>query len=360
MEPTTPARALVVTGAALLALVGPLLVPASPPLTAGPATTLPAGDNQASDDGATTGSAGSVLARSGARARPGRTTARWSGSIRVGRQSAVDAAYTRSFAPGLDLGTGWTGSHAGCRAGSTSAASRAATLRAVNFVRSMSGLAPVRFSPVLNARSQQTALLMSANESLSHTPPRSWRCWSASGAANAGRSNLALSYPSITSAGLVELYLREPGQENGAVGHRRWLLNPYATTMGTGSTQTANAMTVIGPQAARRPNPAWVSWPTAGYFPKTLEPGGRWSLSAGHKRTDFRRATVQVYRDGQRVRATKLRVHDGYAQPTLVWQLPAETARTGTFTVVVRGVRRTGSTKPFGRTYRVRMFTPSS
>ena len=33
----------------------------------------------------------------------------------------------------------------------------------------------------------------------------------ASGAANAGRSNLALSYPSITSAGLVELYMREPG-----------------------------------------------------------------------------------------------------------------------------------------------------
>ncbi len=69
---------------------------------------------------------------------------------------------------------------------------------------------------------------------------------------------------------------------------------------------------------------------------------------------------MQVYRDGQRVRATKLRVHDGYAQPTLVWQLPAETARTGTFTVVVRGVRRTGSATPFGRTYRVRMFTPSS
>ncbi|MET0838172.1 MAG: hypothetical protein ABWY19_05280, partial [Marmoricola sp.] len=159
--------------------------------------------------------------------------------------------------------------------------------------------------------------------------------------------------------GLVELYLREPGRENGAVGHRPWLLNPFSTTMGTGSTDTANAMTVIGPVAPRRPNPAWVAWPTAGYFPNTLEPGGRWSLSAGNTRTDFRRATVRVYRNGHAVRATKLRVHNGYAQPTLAWQLPTGTARSGTFTVVVRGVHRAGVRNAFGRTYRVRMFTPS-
>ena len=74
----------------------------------------------------------------------------------------------------------------------------------------MSGLAPVTFSPTLNARSQRTALMMSANRSLSHAPPRSWRCSSQAGAANAGRSNLALSYPSITSAGLVELTCATP------------------------------------------------------------------------------------------------------------------------------------------------------
>ena len=119
--------------------------------------------------------------------------------------------------------------------------------------------------------------------------------------------------------------MRDPGSDNGA-GHRRWLLNPFATTMGTGSTDTANAMTVVGPTAAGRPNPAWVSWPSAGYFPTTLEPGGRWSLSAGNKQMDFRRATVRVYRNGVAVRATKLGVHNGYAQPSLVWQLPAGTA----------------------------------
>ena len=353
MERTVPARALVVCGATLVALAG---VGTSAPWGITP-DSAPAASGS---DHASVARVAVHTRSTSARVHSRRTTARWSGSIAVTRRSSVDSAYTRAFASGLDVGTGWTGSTAGCHPGTSSAASRAATLRAVNFVRSMSGLAPVRFSSALNARSQRTALMMSANRALSHTPPRGWHCWSQSGAANARRSNLALSYPSITSAGLVELYMRDPGADNGAVGHRRWLLNPFSTTMGTGSTDTANAMTVIGPTAAKRPNPAWVSWPTAGYFPDALEPGGRWSLSAGNRKLDFRRATVKVYRNGQAVHATRLRVRNGYAQPTLVWQLPASTASSGTFKVVVRGARLHGSRASIGRTYVVRMFTPSS
>ena len=45
--------------------------------------------------------------------------------------------------------------------------------------------------------------------------------------------------------------------------------------------------------------------------------------------------------------------------PTLVWQIPAKQAKSGTYRVVVRGVHRAGTRKIFGRTYDVRMFTPS-
>jgi uncharacterized protein YkwD len=359
MESRFSVRVLVAVGAALLV---PVCGPSAPlsGSTAGPAST-PTSTHLGALAGTTVGSTSeTVLAGRHARATSRRTTARWSGSISVNRRPAVESAYRRSFAPGLSLGTGWTGSDSACRPGSVSASSQAATLRAVNFARALGGLAPVRFSPALNARSQRTALMMSANRTLSHTPSPGWRCYSRVGATNAARSNLALSYPSITSSGLVGLYLSEPGSGNTAVGHRRWLLNPFATTMGSGSTGTANAITVIGPTAANRPNPAWVSWPTAGYFPSTLEPGGRWSLSAGNSQTDFRRATVRVYRNGDRVRAVKLRVATGYAQPTLVWQIPAREATSGTYRVVVSGVRRAGTSTPFGRTYDVRMFTPSS
>lgn len=283
-------------------------------------------------------------------------TARWSRAINTSSLSAVNSSYLTDFASGLGVPTSFTGDESRCEAGTTSTQSRTATLRALNFVRSLAGLAPVSFSAALNSRSQDTALMMSANRQLSHSPSRDWRCYSSTGAANAGRSNLALSYPQLTSAGLVRLYTSDPGAENGAVGHRRWLLNPFATTMGSGSTRTANAITVIGPSSSARPNPRWVAWPSAGYFPNTLEPGGRWSLSSGNRAVSFSRALVRVYRNGALLKSTKQRVVNGYGQPTLVWQLSSAQAKAGTYRVAVSGIRL--GHRRTSADYVVRMFTP--
>src|SRR3546814_12342301 len=70
-----------------------------------------------------------------------------------------------------------------------------------------SGLAPVPLSSTLNAGAQRAALIMSANGALSHHPTTSWKCYSSSGAAAAGKSNLALSYPSIKSGQIIDLYM---------------------------------------------------------------------------------------------------------------------------------------------------------
>jgi hypothetical protein len=199
---------------------------------------------------------------------------------------------------------------------------------------------------------------MSANRQLSHAPPSSWRCYTSDGGANAGRSNLALSYPSITSSGVVGLYMSDPGGSNFAAGHRRWVLNPFATQMGSGSTKTANALTVIGPSSSARPNPTFVQWPSAGWFPNAIEPGGRWSLSAGNKHVNFAGAQVAVYRNGQRISASKSPVENGYAQPTLVFNIPASQAKSGNFTVKVSNIR-TGGNRAYTYTYHVNMFAPS-
>jgi len=199
---------------------------------------------------------------------------------------------------------------------------------------------------------------MSANRSLSHNPPTSWRCWSSAGATNAGVANLALTFPAVSSAGVVGQYLTDSGSSNRAAGHRRWLLNPFSTTMGSGSTGTANAITVIGPTSTTRPNPAWVAWPTAGYFPNQLEPAGRWSLSAGNGAMSFTYATVRVYRNGNLIQTVKNPVVSGYARPTLVWQVPTSIARAGSFQVFVSGIRKSGTTQRYTRSYTVKMFTP--
>jgi uncharacterized protein YkwD len=289
-----------------------------------------------------------------------RTTARWSGAINTRSLSAVNAAYWSQYASKQSMPIGWLGgSLLGCLPGLSSATSNAATLTALNYVRSLAGLAPVRLSSTLNASAQRAALMMSANGALSHSPSSSWKCYTSSGAAAAGRSNLLLAYPSITPGQVVDLYMDEPGSNNHAVGHRRWLLNPFSTVVGTGSTDTANALTVIGPTARSRPNPRWVGWPTAGYFPNPMEPNGRWSLSAGKRNVSFAHARVKVFRGNVRIPVRKYHVENGYAQPTIVWQMPSGISKTSAYRVVVTKIRKKGSSKRFKHAYTVRLFSPT-
>lgn len=290
-----------------------------------------------------------------------RVSARWSGSVNTASMMAVDKAYKTAYAPKLDLAISWIGgSLLGCLPGLSSLSTNNATLSSLNFVRSLAGLAPVSFSPALNASAQKAALIMAANDSLSHNPSSGWRCWTSAGAKAASKSNLAIAYPSINAGQIIDLYMTDPGSNNTAVGHRRWLLNPFATVMGTGSNRTANALTVIGPTSSARPNPRWVSWPTAGYFPNTMEPNGRWSLSAGLRSVSFAKSRVFVYQNGVRIPVRRHAPHNGYAQPTLVWQLPSKIDRTGTFRVVVTRIKQAGVKRLLKTSYTVRLFQPSS
>jgi uncharacterized protein YkwD len=288
-----------------------------------------------------------------------RVTGRWSGAVHTWDKASVNSAYWSQYAPKLSLPIDWLGgSILGCLPGLSALSSNNATLSALNYVRSLAGLAPVTFSAAMNAAAQRAALMMDANDALSHDPSSSWRCWSQTGATAASKSNLALAWPSLKSGQIIDLYMNDIGGENVAVGHRRWVLNPFSTVMGTGSTSTANALTVIGPTSSTRPNPRYVAWPTQGYFPTTMEPSGRWSLSAGLKSVSFGRARVAVYRNGVRVPATKYPIHNGYAQPTLVWQLAGSVPKSGNFKVVVTRIHRRGIRRALSYTYKVNLFTP--
>lgn len=288
------------------------------------------------------------------------TSARWAGAVDTNSKAAVNAAYWSQYASKLTLPIGWLGgSLLACLPGLTSALSTNATLTSLNYVRSLAGLAPVTFSAALNAAAQQAALMMDANNTLDHYPGTNWRCWTRAGATAASRSDLALAYPSLQSGEIVSMYMNDDGSDNVAVGHRRWILNPFSTVMGSGSTDKANALTVVGPTSASRPNPRYVSWPTPGWFPNAMEPHGRWSLSSGLNSVSFARAQITVYDGTHRLRIRKYAVENGYAQPTLVWQMPASFSRTHSYKVVVTGIRRAGIRRSLSHTYTVRLFTPS-
>lgn len=115
-------------------------------------------------------------------------------SIDSADRASVVGAYQGWLAPLLMVPTGWNGSLEECRAGSPSPESQQAVVSAVNYMRAMGGLQPVRLSAELSVRSQGAALIMAANDIITHDLPETARCWTRAGYLGAKNGNLALGY----------------------------------------------------------------------------------------------------------------------------------------------------------------------
>lgn len=289
-------------------------------------------------------------------------------AVDVSQREAVRLFYKTVFASSAGVASGWTGSISGCNAGDTSADYKAATLRRVNWFRAMAGVpASVQLDAVFNQKAQQAALVMAANNQLSHTPPSSWACYTAVAAEAASKSNLALGRAGADS--VAEGYMRDSGANNPAVGHRRWLLFPQTQFMGTGDVDASprtNALwvfdaNIFGARPAVRDD--FVAWPPPGYVPyNAVYP--RWSVS--YPQADFSAATVAMTENGQTI-ATRTEVlanTNGAGENTLVW-FPgsyadgADWARPGadtTYRVTVSNVRVGGVARTF--IYAVTVFDP--
>jgi uncharacterized protein YkwD len=264
----------------------------------------------------------------------------------------------------------WTGSHAACGPGTTSAAFRDAVLRRVNYFRAMAGVpADVVFSTESNQMAQAAALMMSANRSLSHSPPPTWTCYSADGAAGAGSSNL---YLGVYAWSAISGFMRDCGDGNYAAGHRRWILYPQTQEMGTGDIPpangfpAANALRVFDAHM-REPRPPtrheFVAWPPPGYAPyQTVF--ARWSFS--YAGADFSAASVSMSSGGANLPVRLERVVTGYGENTLVWipsglgncsDWPRPSGDT-VYSVTVRNVMIGGTSRDFS--YDVVVFDPDA
>lgn len=154
----------------------------------------------------------------------------------------------------------FSGSVAGCSAGDVAADGRAHTLLLVNVYRALVGLPPVALDAARNAGSQACALMMDANQQLSHTPPNSWKCFTGLGAATAGQSNIA----TTAAVQAVGLYMTDPGNPT-TIGHRRWILSNSLGPIGVGSTNQYSCMSVLGGNGnAALP---YAAWPPPGSVP---------------------------------------------------------------------------------------------
>lgn len=210
-----------------------------------------------------------------------------------------------------DAELAWTGSIAGCNPGAISALAQTRTLARINYFRNLAGLNNVAFDPSLESRCQQAALMMAANNQLNHTPPPSWQCYTAEGAAAAGNSNLALG---AHSASAISLYMSDNGVWS--VGHRRWILYSRALVFGHGSAMKSDVLQVFNTSSTGPVNTASIPYPVAGFFPAPLVPV-QWSFSKSG--ADFSSATVQMTGPSGAVTLTLGTIENGYGDNTIVW-----------------------------------------
>jgi hypothetical protein len=215
---------------------------------------------------------------------------------------------------------------AACFAGTNAPDFMDAVLRRVNWYRAMAGIpASVMLNNMFNTNDQAAALMMSANSSLSHTPPPSWTCWTSYGSNAANNSNIAWN---SSGPGAVTGYINDYGAGNYFVGHRRWILYPQTQLMGTGDVPDqppyyeANALWVFDghifdPRPATRTG--FVSWPPAGYVPYGVV-FPRWSISyLRSSASSFSSATVTMRSNGVPISVALETVATGYGENTLVW-----------------------------------------
>lgn len=299
---------------------------------------------------------------------PSSNTGGW--TVNPSNRQLARAFYNSVYSASLNTPIEWTGNHAACNAGATSSAFKDSVLARINYFRAMAGVpASVTLSNTFNTKAQQAALMMSANNSLSHTPPSSWRCYTADGYTAASSSNISLGHNGWDAVGGQ---MRDNGTNNTVAGHRRWLLYPQTQQMGTGDVpaidtySAANAVWVFdGRFGSARPTTRddFVAWPTKGFNPYQVVPV-RWSFA--YPGANFANATVSMKQGSVNVPVTLETPTNGYGENTLVWRpnnmtpdqdWPKPAADTS-YQVSVNNVTVNGSSRNFS--YTVTVIDPQS
>ena len=266
-----------------------------------------------------------------------------------------------------------------CTAGVLRSEVKANFLSAFNAVRALHGLAPVRYNAAADRATGEAAMIMAANNALSHDPPPSWKCWSAAGAGAAGSSNLlgGVSSPYLAyeddNAVLAEWLIEGEGD---AIGHRRWLLDPYLDQTAFGrfiavlpsgervdsavmkvfdfpANAPGNSQIEPGRNDLRRPGshgtiPEFVAWPQGAYPRMLFSPRARLSFSISQNpddgdargAPDFSDAVVSIS-DGDHLLPVRDQLWDneGYGVANcLSWRIDGIVAGK-TYAVTISGIR---------------------
>lgn len=263
--------------------------------------------------------------------------------------------YTASTSDSSDVA--WSGDEPSCTPGDVPQNTKDKIFMRLDYFRKAVGLNNViSESSTKSEKAQHAALMMKSNGTLDHFPPDTWSCYTSEG--NEGAANSLLTQTKNAEA--IDSYMRDAGEANGPVGHRRWLLWPRLQEIGVGNTNTTNAIWVLG-NAGSTPTdaPEFIAWPPKGYTPKQLV-YERWSFSIAG--ADFSETTISVKdRNNQNISVAVEELSDAFGDPTMVWR-PSINVNTlnadALFSVLLQNVAINGQMQDFE--YEVILFDVNS
>lgn len=164
-------------------------------------------------------------------------------------------------------------------------------LRYLNFLRSLAGLQQVTLSDHLCVQAQYGAVLLAANDVLTHSPEKPADMEASfyrMGANAAASSNLSMRFGFDQSA-LLQNALQGHMDEDSPLnrldlGHRRWLLDPLLGKVGFGLASSATGkqyiVVPVTDDSGTGGIPEVLCWPAAGQFPNNVfTPGTPWSVT---------------------------------------------------------------------------------
>ena len=268
-----------------------------------------------------------------------------------------------------------------CQAGQLTSASTAAMLAQLNAIRALHQLPPVTYSAADEAGAQQSALMQAANDTLSHSPPTSWKCYTGAGATASGQSNLYGGFGGglgfTTDDQILAGWLTETNNiVADSVGHRRWLLYPflgavsYGRVVGASPTSTRadgvalKVFNVAGSGVANGALPAYVAYPFQDYPAKYFTLGSLLNFtviaspsvnSSANATVNFANAKVSVTQRGGGAMTVSKVTYDnvGYGLPNnLQWAVAGLQANT-IYDVTITGVVVNGAGRSYSYYFRV-------
>ncbi|APV50810.1 hypothetical protein BWI17_14605 [Betaproteobacteria bacterium GR16-43] len=283
-----------------------------------------------------------------------------------GSKRAVRDAYLTYFAPAMPA-MGFTGSVAGCIAGTISPAFKQFTIGRINYFRRMAGVpgdVTLDSDATREGEQQSAAVLFAANQAAGHVPvnPPFSACTSLLPAA----SNAAAisSVASSATDDVIPLYMDDAGSGNEAVPDRRWILYRVQPSVAVGAAPVGamsggSAVRTFRDRSGRDADQYGSAWPAGGYVPiQVLPASNRWSYSLGDFyswRFDF--ATVSMTANGVPIGVTVLSNNDTSAGDNTIVFVPQTTIVAGSrYTVKIDGISGRGT---ISTTYTVRPFDAS-